>query len=228
MKKIVFLRHGQSLWNLENRFTGWTDVDLSDLGRQEAADAGKMMKKAGLVPDICFTSYLRRAIHTQQIACEQMGCDWIPVIKDWHLNERHYGALQGLNKESTAKEYGEATVHEWRRGFDETPPPLTTDDPRYPGNDPRYKALTSDELPLAESLQDTIWRVRCCWEERIVPSLQQYDTALVAAHGNSLRGLAMMMQHLTATEIVDVEIPTGRPWVFEVDDRMNVLSNYYL
>lgn len=228
MKKIVFLRHGQSRWNLENRFTGWTDIDLSDLGRQEAVVAGKLMKNAGIVPDICFTSYLRRAIHTQQIACEEMGCDWIPVVKDWHLNERHYGALQGLNKESTAREYGEATVHEWRRSFDETPPPLTANDPRYPGNDPRYKALTADELPLAESLRDTIGRVRCCWEEKIVPSLQLYDTALVAAHGNSLRGLAMIMQHLTASEIVDIEIPTGRPWVFEVDGRMKVVANYYL
>lgn len=228
MKKIVLLRHGQSLWNLENRFTGWTDVDLSEKGREEAAEAGKIMKRNGVIPDICFTSFLRRAIHTQQIACAEMECDWIPVVKDWHLNERHYGALQGLNKSETAKEYGEATVHEWRRSFDEIPPLLTPEDSRYPGNDPRYSALTADELPLAESLQDTIGRVRCCWEERIVPSLQLYDVALVAAHGNSLRGLAMMMQHLTASEIVNVEIPTGRPWVFEVDRRMNVIDNYYL
>lgn len=228
MKRIILLRHGQSRWNLENKFTGWTDVDLSEKGHMEAENAGRMMLKAGLLPDICFTSYLKRAIHTQQIVCAVTDRDWVPVVKDWHLNERHYGALQGLNKSETAKEYGEATVHEWRRSFDEIPPLLTPDDPRFPGHDPRYRLLTYDELPLAESLQDTIGRVRCCWEERIVPSFQSHTVALVAAHGNSLRGLAMMMQHLTASEIVDVEIPTGIPWVFEVDDRMKVIRNYYL
>lgn len=228
MKQIILLRHGQSLWNLENRFTGWTDVELSEKGRQEAAEAGALLKKAGLLPDICFTSYLRRAIHTQQIVLSQLQRDWIPVVKDWHLNERHYGALQGLNKDDTAREYGEATVHEWRRSFDETPPPLTVSDPRWPGNDPRYASLTSDEIPLAESLRDTIARVRCCWEERIVPAFDRCDTVLVAAHGNSLRGLAMMMCHLSASEIVSVEIPTGRPWVMELDSRMNVLSKRYI
>ncbi len=227
-KRIILLRHGQSVWNLENRFTGWTDVDLSDNGRAEAAHAADLLKAAGLFPDISFTSYLRRAIHTLQIVMARLERDWVPAIRDWHLNERHYGALQGLNKAETAREYGEATVHEWRRGFDDTPPLLTPDDPRWPGNDSRYDSLSADELPLAESLQDTIARVRCCWEERIVPATRDHETVLIAAHGNSLRGLAMMMCHFTAAEIVDVEIPTGRPWVFEIDGRMNVLSSRYL
>lgn len=228
MKRIILLRHGQSLWNLENRFTGWTDVELSEKGRDEARQAGRLMKEASIMPGIAFTSYLRRAIHTMQIALQEMELDWIPTLKDWHLNERHYGALQGLNKADTAQRYGEGQVHIWRRSFDVLPPLLTPDDPRYPGFDHRYDSLSADELPLAESLQDTIARVRCCWEEQIVPSFQTYDTVLIAAHGNSLRGLTMMMQHLTAEEIVDVEIPTGRPWVFEVDDRIEVKSQYYL
>lgn len=228
MKRIILLRHGQSVWNLENRFTGWTDVELTAQGRDEAADAGRLMHDAGLLPDIAFTSYLRRAIHTLQLSLASMERDWIPVIKDWHLNERHYGTLQGLDKADTARRYGDEQVYRWRRSFDVTPPPITADDPRYPGFDPRYSALAQDELPLSESLQDTIARVRCCWEELIVPAMQSHDTALVAAHGNSLRGLAMMMQHLTATEIVSVEILTGRPWVFEVNDRMQVINQYHL
>lgn len=228
MKNIILLRHGQSQWNLENRFTGWTDVPLSDLGRSEAARAGQLMLKAELKPTYAFTSYLRRAIHTAQIALTQMQLDWIPLVKDWHLNERHYGALQGLNKADTAQQYGEEQVHLWRRSFDVLPPILSADDPRFPGNDDRYKSLTADELPLAESLQDTIARVRCCWEERIVPAVHSNNTVLVAAHGNSLRGLVMMMRHLTASEIMDVEIPTGKPWVFTVDDRMNVIDEKFL
>lgn len=228
MKNIILLRHGQSQWNLENKFTGWTDVPLSEQGRHEAEQAGILMKDAGLEPKAAFTSYLRRAINTANIALAQMQLDWIPLVKDWHLNERHYGALQGLNKAETAKQYGEEQVHRWRRSFDELPPLLTPDDPRYPGNEERYSMLTADELPLAESLQDTIARVRCCWEERVVPAIQTHGSVLVAAHGNSLRGLVMMMQHLTATEIMDVEIPTGRPWVFTLDDRLNVVDNRFL
>ena len=229
MKRIIMLRHGQSQWNLENRFTGWTDVPLSDLGRQEAANAGAKIKAAGLSPSYFFTSYLRRAIHTLQIAAEEMELDYIPVIKDWHLNERHYGALQGLNKAETAKKYGAEQVHIWRRSYDVRPPQLTTADPRYPGNDPRYAALTTDELPLGESLQDTIARVRPCWEEIIVPTLTQgHDTILIAAHGNSLRALAMMLLHLTPDQVVSLEIPTGSPWLFETDDRLIVLTNHYL
>lgn len=228
MSRLILLRHGQSRWNLENRFTGWTDVELTDEGRKEARDAGRLMKNAGLLPGYCFTSYLRRAIHTLQIALAEMECDWVPVVKDWHLNERHYGALQGLNKSDTALKYGEEQVRLWRRGFDSLPPLLTPGDARYPGNDPRYSSLTADELPLSESLQDTIGRVRCCWEERIVPALKVNDTVLVAAHGNSLRGLVMMLGHLTSQEIMSVEIPTGRPWVFETGARMEVVKEYYL
>ncbi|MBD5315497.1 MAG: 2,3-diphosphoglycerate-dependent phosphoglycerate mutase [Bacteroides sp.] len=228
MYKLILLRHGQSAWNLENRFTGWTDVDLSDKGRDEAREAGKKMKEAGLVPQYFFTSYLKRAIHTLQIAAEEMDLDWVPVVKDWHLNERHYGALQGLNKADTAQKYGAEQVHEWRRGFETLPPLLTPDDPRWPGNDVRYKSLTADELPLAESLKDTIARVRGCWEEVIAPKIPFYDTVLVAAHGNSLRGLAKMLLHMSANEVVDLEIPTGSPWVFELDERMNVIKEYYL
>ncbi len=228
MKQIILLRHGQSQWNLENRFTGWTDVPLSDKGREEAHLAGKKIKEDGLKPDFYFTSYLKRAISTLEIVAEEIDRMWIPVIKDWHLNERHYGALQGLNKDETAKKYGAEQVHIWRRSFDVIPPLLTTDDPRFPGNDPRYCSLTSDELPLAESLQDTIARVRCCWQEIIVPQLNHYDTVLVSAHGNSLRGLAMLLLHKTAEEIVSLEIPTGMPWVFTTDDRLNVTSAKYI
>lgn len=229
MKRIIMLRHGQSQWNLENRFTGWTDVPLSDLGRQEAANAGAKIKAAGLSPSYFFTSYLRRAIHTLQIAAEKMELDYIPVVKDWHLNERHYGALQGLNKADTAKKYGDEQVHIWRRSYDVRPPQLTTADPRYPGNDPRYAALTTDELPQGESLQDTIARVRPCWEEIIAPTLTQgHDTILVAAHGNSLRALAMMLLHLTPDLVVSLEIPTGSPWLFETDNHLTVLTNHYL
>lgn len=228
MKKIILLRHGQSQWNLENRFTGWTDVPLSDKGREEAREAGRLIREARLQPQSFFTSYLRRAIHTLQIAAAEMERDWVPVIKDWHLNERHYGALQGLNKADTARKYGDEEVHTWRRSFDVMPPLLTPDDPRFPGHDPRYATLPEEDLPLSESLQNTIARVHSCWDEVIAPKLAFYDTILIAAHGNSLRGLAMLLLHLTATEVVDLEIPTGKPWVFTVDDRMHVTDTKYL
>lgn len=228
MKQIILLRHGQSQWNLENRFTGWTDVPLSAKGVEEARTAGRLMRQAGLKPAYFFTSYLRRAIHTLQIAAAELELDYIPVLKDWHLNERHYGALQGLNKADTANKYGEEQVHIWRRSFDVLPPLLTPDDPRYPGNDPKYAALSADELPLAESLQDTIARVRACWQECIIPQLSIHDTVLIAAHGNSLRGLAMLIEHLTAEQVMELEIPTGRPWVFETDDRLNLTGQHYL
>ena len=228
MKHLILLRHGQSAWNLENRFTGWTDVELTDKGRKEAAEAGRLIAAEGLCPDYCFTSYLRRAIHTLDIALDAMNRCWVPVVKDWHLNERHYGALQGLNKADTAARYGDEQVHIWRRSYDVAPPALNPADPRFPGNDPRYAGLTNRELPLTESLAVTIERVRPCLEELIEPSLRLYDNVIVAAHGNSLRGLAMMMLHLSATEIVGWEIPTGKPWVFELDDRLNVVANRYL
>lgn len=228
MKRVILLRHGQSEWNLENRFTGWTDVDLTEQGRKEAYEAGKKLLAAEILPDYAVTSVLKRAIRTQQLATDAMNRMWIPVVKDWHLNERHYGALQGLNKAETARKYGDEQVMQWRRSYDVTPPALTTDDERYPGNDPIYNSLSTDELPLTESLRDTISRVRPCWEEIIMPAIRLYGTVLVAAHGNSLRALAMMLLHLDSEEIMKVEIPTGQPWVFELDDRYNVVRNYYL
>lgn len=226
--KLILLRHGQSQWNLENRFTGWTDVDLTDKGREEARHAGELIKAAGLVPRYCFTSYLRRAIHTLEIALDAMELDWLPVVKDWHLNERHYGALQGLNKADTAAEYGDEQVHVWRRSYDTEPPALTPDDERYPGNDIRYSSLRTDELPLTESLKTTISRVNPCWEELIEPALRLYDTVIVAAHGNSLRALVMMLLKLTPEEILKEEIPTGSPRVFTLSDRMEVTDDRYL
>lgn len=228
MKHLILLRHGQSAWNLENRFTGWTDVELSDKGREEAAAAGKKIAAAGLLPQYCFTSYLKRAIHTLDIALTAMDRVWLPVVKDWHLNERHYGALQGLDKGVTADKYGAGQVHVWRRSYDVQPPAVSADDPRFPGHDPRYALLSSEELPLTESLRDTIARVRPCWEELIVPQLQLRDTVLVAAHGNSLRALAMMLLHLTSDEVMKTEIPTGAPWVFDLNDRLEPLANRYL
>ncbi|MDE5642622.1 MAG: 2,3-diphosphoglycerate-dependent phosphoglycerate mutase [Muribaculaceae bacterium] len=228
MMKLILLRHGQSEWNLENRFTGWTDVDLSDKGRQEAAAAGRLLLEQKILPAYCFTSYLKRAIHTMQIALAAMDRDWLPVVKDWHLNERHYGALQGLNKADTAAKYGDEQVHIWRRSYDVTPPALDRDDKRHPRFDPRYAALTEDELPATESLQTTIARVRSCWEELIAPALRHYGDVMVTAHGNSLRGLAMMLKHLTPEEVVTLEIPTGRPWIFELDSRLTPVKDYFL
>lgn len=228
MKTLILLRHGQSVWNLENRFTGWTDVELSEKGRAEAKEAGRKIREAGLLPRFYVTSFLKRAIHTLQIAADEMDRAWIPVIKDWHLNERHYGALQGLNKADTAKEYGEEQVLRWRRSYNETPPPLARDDVRFPGKDVKYADLADDELPLTESLETTIHRVFPCWEEIIAPKLRLYDNVLVTAHGNSLRALAMMLMKLTPEEVMKVEIPTGSPWIFELDDKLNLIRNYYL
>ncbi|MCI9284829.1 MAG: 2,3-diphosphoglycerate-dependent phosphoglycerate mutase [Muribaculaceae bacterium] len=228
MKNLILLRHGQSEWNLSNRFTGWTDVELTPKGREEAAEAGRRLLAAGILPDYCFTSYLRRAIHTLETALDAMNLDWLPVVKDWHLNERHYGALQGLDKAETAKKYGDEQVHIWRRSYDVEPPALTPDDERYPGNDPRYASLTPDELPLTESLASTIERVRPCWEELIVPALRLYDNVIVAAHGNSLRALVMMLKHMTPDEIVREEIPTGTPRILTLDSRLQVTDDRYI
>lgn len=228
MPRLILLRHGQSEWNLENRFTGWTDVELSDKGRAEAAEAGRKIKAAGLEPAYYFTSYLKRAIHTLQIASDAMDRDWVPVDKDWHLNERHYGALQGLNKADTAAKYGDEQVHIWRRSYDVKPPELDDNDPRHPRFDPRYATLSEDELPATESLQITIERVRCCWEEKIIPALHLYGDVMVVAHGNSLRGLVMMLKKLTPESVVGLEIPTGSPWVFELDERLSPVKDYYL
>jgi len=228
MKQIILLRHGQSQWNLENRFTGWTDVDLTDSGREEARRAGEKIAAAGIAPDYYFTSFQKRAIHTLQIAADAMDRAWVPVIKDWHLNERHYGALQGLNKTETAQKYGDEQVHLWRRSYDVAPPAITPDDDRYPAHDHRYAGIPTDCMPVGESLKDTIARVRPCWEEVIVPKMELYDTVLIAAHGNSLRALVMMLEKLTPGEIISLEIPTGAPWLFRIDDRMNVIDERYI
>ncbi|MCM1164085.1 MAG: 2,3-diphosphoglycerate-dependent phosphoglycerate mutase [Muribaculaceae bacterium] len=228
MKHLILLRHGQSQWNLENLFTGWTDVELSPKGREEAAEAGRKIACSGILPRYCFTSYLKRAIHTLDIALDSMDRVWLPVVKDWHLNERHYGALQGLNKAETAAKYGDEQVHIWRRSYDVCPPALEEGDDRSPVRDYRYAELSTDELPLTESLKDTVDRVRPVWEEKIIPALQLYDTVLVAAHGNSLRALVMMLNHLTPEAIVHEEIPTGTPRVFTLDDRMKVIEDKYL
>lgn len=228
MKHIILLRHGESQWNLENRFTGWTDVELTPKGREQARSAGAKIKQAGIMPNYCFTSFLKRAIHTLDIALDEIDRVWLPVVKDWHLNERHYGALQGLNKADTAKKYGDEQVHIWRRSYDVAPPALTPDDPRFPAADPKYAALAADELPLSESLKTTISRVRPCWEELIVPAIRLYDTVIIAAHGNSLRALAMMLLNLSPEEIMNVEIPTGAPWLFTLDDSLRPVENKYL
>ena len=228
MYHLILLRHGQSQWNLENRFTGWTDVDLTEKGRDEAAAAGRKIAAIGLEPRYCFTSFQKRAIHTLQIALDAMDRVWLPVVKDWHLNERHYGALQGLNKADTAAKFGDEQVHIWRRSYDVAPPALTSDDPRFPGNDPRYTALSNDELPLTESLQTTIGRVRPCWEELIAPAIRLYGSVLVAAHGNSLRALVMMLKKFSPDEILKEEIPTGSPRVFTLDERLQPVDDRYL
>lgn len=228
MPQIILLRHGQSGWNLSNQFTGWTDVDLSDRGRAEAEAAGKAIAAAGLKPRFYVTSYLKRAIHTLHIAADAMDRAWVPEVKDWHLNERHYGALQGLNKADTAAQYGDEQVHIWRRSFDVRPPSLAPDDPRSPAGEEKYAALSGDELPLTESLKDAIERVRPCWEEVIAPKLRLYGCVLVVAHGNSLRGLEMMLRHISPEDIVNLEIPTGRPQLFTLDERLNVVDARYL
>lgn len=228
MPRLILLRHGQSQWNLENRFTGWTDVDLSDHGRDEAREAARRLAAAGVMPRYCFTSYLRRAVHTLDIVLDTLDLVWLPVVKDWHLNERHYGALQGLNKDETAKKYGDEQVHIWRRSFDVEPPALTRDDTRWPGHDPRYATLSDEELPLTESLKTTIGRVYPAWTELIAPALRLYDTVIVAAHGNSLRALAKMLLHISDSDIAVLEIPTGSPWLFELDEHLDVTSNRYL
>lgn len=225
MKQIILLRHGQSRWNLENRFTGWTDVDLTEQGRAEATRAGELMLAEGLKPRFYFTSMQRRAIHTLQLAAAAMERDWVPVIKDWHLNERHYGALQGLNKADTAAKYGDEQVHTWRRSYDVAPPQVTVSDPRYPAHDERYRTIPADRIPAGESLAMTVERVRPCWEELIAPHVLLYDSVLVAAHGNSLRALAMMLLHIKPEEIPSLEIATGQPWLFTLHDDLTVADH---
>jgi 2,3-bisphosphoglycerate-dependent phosphoglycerate mutase len=228
MKKLVLLRHGQSVWNRENRFTGWTDVDLSPQGREEAVEAGRLLAAGGYVFDLAFTSVLKRAIRTLWTALDGMDLMWIPVHQSWRLNERHYGALQGLNKTETAAQFGEAQVLAWRRSYDVPPDPLTRDDSRYPGNDPRYRGLAESELPLTECLKDTVARVLPYWNQTIVPAIQSGQRVIVTAHGNSLRALVKHLDSMGDADIVGLNIPTGVPLVYELDDAMQPLKHYYL
>lgn len=226
--QLVLLRHGQSTWNMENRFTGWTDVDLSEKGITEARDSGRVLKEGGYVFDVAFTSVLKRAIRTLWLVQEEMDLMWIPVHRTWRLNERHYGALQGLNKAETAAKYGEEQVHLWRRGYDVRPPALAKTDERYPGRDPRYRDVAEDELPLCESLKDTVDRFLPCWLESIAPALKAGRRAIVAAHGNSLRAMVKYLDGISDADIPRLTIPTGVPLVYELDDGLKPLRHFYL
>ena len=228
MKKIVLLRHGESIWNKENRFTGWTDVDLTSQGVQEAKNAGQLLKKLGYSFDIAYTSVLKRAIRTLWLALDEMDQMWIPIEHTWRLNERHNGALQGLNKAEIAAQYGEEQVLIWRRGYDATPPALTPGDSRYPGSDPRYKDLTVSQLPLTECLRDTVERFLPYWETIISPQVKSGKSIIIAAHGNSLRALVQYLNNYSEEEILNCNIPTGIPLVYELDDNLKPIQNYYL
>ncbi|WKZ69884.1 MAG: 2,3-diphosphoglycerate-dependent phosphoglycerate mutase [Melioribacteraceae bacterium] len=228
MYKVVLIRHGESVWNKLNLFTGWTDVDLSEKGIQEALQGGKVLKEEGYTFDIAYTSVLKRAVKTLNIVLDQMDLDWIPVVKNWRLNERHYGALQGLNKAETAEKYGMEQVLEWRRSFDTPPPALEESDDRYPGKDPRYADLSKDELPLTESLKLTIDRFLPYWHETIAPTIKSGKKVVVVAHGNSLRALVKYLDNISEEEIVGLNIPTGVPLVYELDKNLKPIKSYYL
>ena len=228
MHQVVLLRHGESVWNLENRFSGWTDVDLTDTGREEAARSGKLLMDEGFTFDAAYTSVLKRAVRTLWIVLDEMDLMWIPVVRSWRLNERHYGALQGLNKAETAAEHGEEQVQVWRRSFDVPPPALEPADPRHPRNDPRYASLTPDELPLTESLEQTIARFVPYWSGTIAPEIAAGKRVLIAAHGNSLRALVKHLDNVSDEEIVDLNIPTGVPLVYDLDDDLRPVGHRYL
>jgi 2,3-bisphosphoglycerate-dependent phosphoglycerate mutase len=228
MQKLVLLRHGESVWNKENRFTGWTDVDLSEEGVNQAKRAGELLKKQGYNFDIGFTSLLKRAIKTLDIVLEELDHLWIPVQKSWRLNERFYGALQGLNKEETIAKYGAEQVQKWRRDPHELPPAISKDDDRYPGKDLRYKDLTERELPLTENLSETMVRVLPFWNEFIVPAMRRDQKVIVCAHGNSLRALIQYIDHLTDEEVTQLDLPTGVPLIYELDEGVNRIKHYYL
>lgn len=226
--RLVMIRHGESEWNKKNLFTGWTDVDLSDTGKNEAVQAGLLLKQNGYRFDICYTSYLKRAIHTANAVLAQLDEEWIPEIKTWKLNERHYGALQGLNKAETAAKYGEEQVHVWRRSFDVRPPALSVEDDRNPALQPMYRNVDPKELPLSESLKDTVARVVPYYESEIVPQIKAGRSVLIAAHGNSLRALVKYLDHISDEEISSLNIPTGVPLVYELDDDLKPIRHYYL
>jgi 2,3-bisphosphoglycerate-dependent phosphoglycerate mutase len=226
--KLVLLRHGESTWNQENRFTGWTDVDLSERGRAEALESGRLLRDGGYAFDVAYTSLLKRAIRTLWISLDAIDRMWIPVEKSWRLNERHYGALQGLNKAETSAKHGEAQTKIWRRSYDIPPPALTPDDPRHPSHDPRYAHLPAGDLPLTESLKDTVARFLPYWHDTIAPTIRQGGQVIVAAHGNSLRALVKYLDDVSEAEIVELNIPTGIPLVYELDENLKPLRHYYL
>jgi 2,3-bisphosphoglycerate-dependent phosphoglycerate mutase len=228
MYKVVLLRHGESVWNKENKFTGWTDVDLSEKGLEEAEKAGQVLKKEGFMFDIAFTSVLKRAIRTLWITLDKMDLMWIPVYRSWRLNERHYGALQGLNKAQTAEQFGDEQVLIWRRSYDTPPNPLTKDDDRYPGKDPRYADLDEKDIPVTECLKDTVERFLPYWHETIAPTIKSGKRVIIAAHGNSLRALVKYLDNISDEDIVSLNIPTGMPLVYELDKDLKPIKNYYL
>jgi 2,3-bisphosphoglycerate-dependent phosphoglycerate mutase len=228
MYKVVLLRHGESTWNMENRFTGWTDVDLSEKGVAEAHRAGQLLKGQGYVFDVAFTSVLKRAIRTLWIAMDEMDLMWIPVYNSWRLNERHYGALQGLNKAETAAKYGDQQVKIWRRSYDTQPPALTREDERWPGHDPRYQNLDPKDVPLTECLKDTVARFLPYWHDTIAPAVKSGTRVIIAAHGNSLRALVKYLDNISDDEIVELNIPTGVPLVYELEENLKPHRHYYL
>ena len=228
MHKLVLIRHGQSQWNLENRFTGWTDVPLADAGRDEARAAGKLLREGGYRFDVAYTSVLKRAIATLNIVLDELDLDWIPVHKAWQLNERHYGALQGLNKTEIAKQYGEAQVKTWRRSYDTPPPVLAQDDPRHASHDPRYAGLSAAQLPSCEALKNTVARMLPYWHETLAPAIRSGKNLIVVAHGNSLRALVKYLDNVSDEEIVELNIPTGIPLLYELDADLKPISRKYL
>jgi 2,3-bisphosphoglycerate-dependent phosphoglycerate mutase len=228
MYKLVLVRHGQSTWNLENRFTGWTDVGLTEQGMVEAREAGRMLREGGYTFDIAYTSVLKRAIKTLWLALEEMDMEWLPVIRAWQLNERHYGNLQGLNKAEMAEKFGEEQVHIWRRSYDVPPPALDLDDERHPRFDPRYAQLTPEQLPATESLKITLERVLPFWHSTLAPDIKAGKNLLIAAHGNSLRAMVKYLDNISDDEITGLNIPTGVPLVYELDDELKAIKNYYL
>jgi 2,3-bisphosphoglycerate-dependent phosphoglycerate mutase len=228
MYKLVLIRHGESVWNKENRFTGWTDVDLSEKGVDEAKQGGKLLKEGGYEFDLVYTSVLKRAIRTMWYVLDEMDRMFLPIKNSWRLNERHYGALQGLNKAEMAEKFGEKQVHEWRRSYDIRPPALEKSDPRYPGSDPRYRGLKEEEIPLTECLKDTVARFLPLWHEEIAPTIKKGTKVLIVAHGNSLRALVKYLDDVPEDEIVGLNIPTGIPLVYELNDDLKPIQHYYL
>lgn len=228
MKRIVLIRHGQSAWNLENRFTGWTDVDLTETGVQEAIKAGKLLKEKGFTFQKAYTSFLKRAVKTLNTVLDQMNLDWIPVEKTWRLNEKHYGNLQGLNKAETAEKYGDEQVKIWRRSYNVAPNPIPEDDERNSAKDPRYASVPDFEIPRTESLENCIDRTLPYWKSIIFPSLKQYDSIIVAAHGNSLRGVIKYLKNISDEDIISLNLPTAVPYVFEFDEKLNLVNDYLL